>query len=140
MDEFYLSPEDFARAKENGISERLLKQRFYSNGWTKERAINDKKNKRRRTKYPEELVETAKENGISESLLRYRVHTLKWSKYEASTIKPKKKETFLSIARKNGINPNTYYRRVYDGWTKKKASTTPTNKKFRRNDLSEVAS
>jgi hypothetical protein len=39
MDDFYLTEEDYAIAANNGISRKRAYQRFYQNGWEKERSI-----------------------------------------------------------------------------------------------------
>lgn len=37
--DYYITPEDFKRAEENGISNERLRQRVYGAGWPKEKAI-----------------------------------------------------------------------------------------------------
>ncbi|MEK7014674.1 hypothetical protein [Bacillus sp. FSL R9-9410] len=39
MNDYYITPEDFERAEENGISNETLRQRVYGRGWPKEKAI-----------------------------------------------------------------------------------------------------
>lgn len=38
--DYCITPEDFKRAEENGISNERLRQRVYGAGWSKEEAIN----------------------------------------------------------------------------------------------------
>lgn len=66
----YLAPEDFEKAKANGISENALRVRYY-NGWTRERAINQPM--QQKGKYSE-LLKAAKENGISSATFASRLH------------------------------------------------------------------
>lgn len=39
MEDMYLTEEDYAIAEKNGISRKRAYQRFYQNGWEKERSI-----------------------------------------------------------------------------------------------------
>ena len=40
--DFYITPEEYKRAAENGISKQCLEVRIRSLGWTKFRALNEK--------------------------------------------------------------------------------------------------
>lgn len=72
----YLTDDDFKRAAELGVSERLLKQRFYYQKYdiTKEEAITRPVGKRKRRRYTEELLALAKSNDIGYQTLASRVH------------------------------------------------------------------
>ena len=69
MNDYYLTPADYATAETNGISYARAFQRHYVQGWPKERAITTPP---RRT-YPKEVFELADKNGIQRKTLYQRV-------------------------------------------------------------------
>lgn len=82
MYEYYITPEEYEMAAENGISYKLLNQRVRLNQWDKAKAINTPVRKMRKAK--QENIELAKDNGISANLLYQRM-TKGMTEYEAAT-------------------------------------------------------
>ncbi len=131
---YYLTDDDFAEAKKNGISWRNLYNRFYHLGWNVERAINEPVNK---GKWPN-LKKFELKNGISFAGFYHRLQS-GMTPEEAATLpvlkngqkfkqKPLKiTADDLKVAEKNGIKPGTVKARVYQyKWTVQLAITTPT--------------
>lgn len=79
--DYYLTPKDFERAKNNGISNELLQQRFYKHGWEKERAITEPL--RGKTGWSE-YKELAKQHGIGYQTFKGR-RILGWDEHSAAT-------------------------------------------------------
>lgn len=135
---FYITPEEYKRAAENGISAFLLETRIRTLGWSKENAINTIPHEKKPLK---DWIEIAKEHGICYSTLRYRANRLGWdleraatqplqdrsiqarNAYEKSRKYPKE---YKDLALKNGISERTFHRRVKSGWTLEAAAITPT--------------
>lgn len=129
MDEFYLTPEDYRIAELNGIDSKNLHQRFAILGWSKKKATTQPLHQK---KYDRKILLIANSNGISDALFRIRVREYGWNIHDASTIPPRKIDNFMKIAVSNGIDKNTYYARVYAGWSKEDASTIPADSRFRK--------
>ncbi len=120
---YYITPEEYKIAEENGICNRLLYQRMFE-GWNKKRAMTEPPQKRKLTA---EHFKIAESNGISKNTLKHRISQLGWEIEKAITTPIIiKKNKYLDQARKNGINENTYYSRIEQGWSKEDASTIKT--------------
>jgi hypothetical protein len=144
--EYELTEQDYQQAVANGIKRETARQRFYDRGWEKERAItepvNTKVDRRR-------WHRIAEENGITRDAFNTRLQR-GWSEEAAATTP---KQTFavareirhaemrkypveyIEKALKNGVSNQTFRRRVREGWDYEKASTTPTDIKKRRKEL-----
>lgn len=136
--DFYITPEEYKRAAENGISKQCLEVRIRSLGWTKFRALNEKPLKFNRL--PKEWIDIAIKNGICYSTFKYRVNILKLD-IEIAATKPlqdrksqakkayeasrKYSKEYKDLAIKNGISERTFHRRVKSGWTLIDAATRP---------------
>lgn len=85
----------------------------------------------------EHHFELALSNGITRVLLHQRYYQSNWP-LERATTEPVNKKTpsehtsYIDVAYTNGISKATYYKRLKEGWTKEKASTTPTQGLGRR--------
>lgn len=139
MNDYYVTPEEYEKAKNNGISYSIVNSRIRSYGWNKERALTEKPIIRDRH-LNEKYVDLAKNNGISREAYAYRV-SHGYSEYEAATIPIKNRKKHMSelgkgkrkyskeiieLARSNGISIRTFYRRIQkDKWSPMKAATTP---------------
>jgi hypothetical protein len=133
--EFYISPEDYATAWENGISPQTLNVRIRRFGWDKQRAVTQPPQIKKH-RHPE-LREIAKQNGISEGTFYFRIRR-GWDPEAAATtpllpsqsraaearrIIPKELQ---ELATKNGIPYATFYCRIFQsGWDPKRAATEP---------------
>lgn len=63
---------------------------------------------------------------ISKTTLRARIYKSKWSKEKALNTPIQKKESiYLRKAKENGILPQTYFTRIWRGWSKEQACSTP---------------
>jgi len=122
----YLTPEDYEIAESNGISERLVYERFYINDWTAERAITQPVKRKGKLK---KLVEEAHSNGIMISRSGMQARMRKMSDYDAvNTPLRESSSEYVAIAEENGISRQAYYSRRKRGWDKELASTWPVGK------------
>lgn len=69
MDEERLTAEDYAIARSNGISRQRAYQRFWNNGWDKQRAITQPLNSSLWRTYGK----ICEENGVSRYTFYYRI-------------------------------------------------------------------
>lgn len=136
---FYITPEEYAQAAENGISPQVVDVRVRSLAWNKSRAISEKPQHKRRL--PEKWIRLAAGNGICYRTFLYRVNVLGWN-YERAATQPlqdrKKQATaaresgrvypieIIDLAKGNGINYDTFRQRIRSGWNMKDAATRPT--------------
>ncbi|MFJ5625420.1 hypothetical protein ACIQD3_22585 [Peribacillus loiseleuriae] len=132
----YLTDEDFAVAKANGIAYATAYQRYYLSGWTKENATTIPVNGALWAKWRK----TAEKNGVGYVTFWKRLRSGHSPKV-AATAKPgefqfKKKHPFtkeeFDIAKVNGIAPATAIERWRRGWAKDKAITFPVQTQFRK--------
>jgi hypothetical protein len=137
--DFYITPEEYERAAQIGITAKTLDKRIRYRGWDKEKAITTPP--RMRKEYPKEILELAKRNGICVSTLRTRVNQLGWDMHKAATepIEDKRitvsraysknrkyPREYIERARINGIPDYVFYDRVSQyGWSLEDASTKP---------------
>jgi len=124
----YLTPEDYAIAKSNGISRKLAHERFYYSDWAAERAITETPGQYHSGKY-KELLKQAHANGVMITLggLYQRIYK-GMPEQEAVTKTLVRKSKYIEIAESNGISRQAYYSRVHRGWDKDLASTWPIGK------------
>ncbi|MES5896945.1 nucleoside permease [Bacillus cereus group sp. RP43] len=132
----WLTDEERARAKANGISTRTLYYRVYrSDKWELEEALTAPPGTVRHNyegKY-EEWIKRAKKNGINANTFYSRIRILGWNCEDAAT-KPVnetkiEKRYWIDIAKQNGICHSTFKSRVnIHGWDVEKAATTPINR------------
>ena len=126
---FYISPESYLRASQNGISKRTLEQRIQDMGWHTERAITTPIKQR---KEYGNWIKIAEQNGISSQAFRKRINSYGFELERAATqplmdfsSNMKKvgernrvysKET-LQQASDNGISYGTFISRIQDKWS-----------------------
>jgi hypothetical protein len=133
--DFYITPDEYTRAVENGVKPTLLEVRIRSLGWDKIKAINTKPHTKQSLK---KWVKIAEANGVCYSTLRYRANRLGWDleraatqplqdrkaqakyAYEKSRKYPKE---YKDLALKNGIPERTFHRRLESGWGLEEAAT-----------------
>ncbi|MBZ4655136.1 MAG: hypothetical protein JG781_2493 [Peptococcaceae bacterium] len=136
--DFYITPQEYERAAQNGISPAVLEVRVRSLAWAKDRAISEPPQKKKRL--PSHLVKLAEQNGICYRTFLWRVNTLGWDPeraatqqlqdrkaqaikaYEKSRVYPRE---YVEMAKNNGIPYDTFRRRVKSGWDIEKAATLP---------------
>ena len=123
---FYITPEDFKIAEENGISKDTLIMRVRKLGWDVDKAIT--KPVRIKRKFTEEEIKTMKENGIDRNTVSCRLQW-GWTLEDAIT-KPKKRgrqsiypEWVYKEANKNGISYSALGNRIRSGMSLEEACT-----------------
>ena len=123
---FYITPEDFKIAEENGISKGTLIMRVRRQGWDVDKAIT--KPVRVKRKFTEEEIKTMEENGIDRDVAAGRRYW-GWNLEEAIT-KPKKKgrqyvypKWVYKEADKNGISYSALGNRIRRGMSLEEACT-----------------
>ena len=102
---FYITPEDFEKAKENGIHKDTVLTRVRMLGWDVDKAIT--KPPRKIRKFTKEEIKIMEENGIDRNTAVCRLN-YGWTVEEAN---------------KNGIAYSTVNSRIKDGWDMKRACT-----------------
>lgn len=133
---FYITPEEYERAEQNGIKPALLEVRIRSLAWNKERAVTTPPHKKK--KLDKEWIKVASNNGICYSTFKYRVNELGWTQERAATqaLQDRKKQAkkaseasrvypvkYIKKATKNGIPYDTFRHRIYLGWDPEEAAT-----------------
>ena len=123
---FYITPEDFEKAKENGIHKETVITRVRKLGWDVDKAIT--KPPRKIRKFTKEEIKIMEENGIDRNTVSCRIK-YGWTLEEAIS-RPKKPgrqyiypEWVYEEANKNGIAYATVNSRIKDGWDMKRACT-----------------
>lgn len=133
--EFYLTPNDYLIAEENGISPENLTVRVRKQGWHKERAMTEPIKKYRDLS---EWNKIAESNGISRNTMKARLH-MGWDLVKASTTPltdmkaqmlknqaPRKyKKEDVDKAQEKGISYPRFSWRMKAGWTAEDAINTP---------------
>jgi hypothetical protein len=131
----YLTPDDFKKAEQNGIPEERVKQRFYSQHWSKERAITQpyKPLENKWDKYKDRCV-------VKRNTFYQRVGA-GWTEEEAASTPPLPNgvtynsqrmipEDIKDLAEKNGIKYGTLYHRIHTyKWSPEDAATIPVGTK-----------
>ena len=123
---FYITPEDFEKAKENGIPKDTVLTRVRQLGWDVDKAIT--KPPRKIRKFTKEEIKIMEENGIDRNTVSCRLN-YGWTLEEAIS-RPKKPgrqyiypEWVYEEANKNGIAYSTVNSRIKNGWDMKRACT-----------------
>ena len=126
---FYITPEDFKIAEENGISKDTLLSRVRKLGWDVDKAITTPVRAKR--KFTEEEIKTMEENGVNQNIAANRMYW-GWNLEEAIT-KPKKRgrqyvypEWVYKEANKNGISYSALGNRIRSGMSLEEACTKKT--------------
>ena len=123
---FYITPEDFEKAKENGIHKDTVLTRVRKVGWDIDRAIT--KPVRSKRKFTEEQIKIMEENGVDRNTASCR---LKWGwSLEEALTRPKKRgrqyvypEWVYKEANKNGISYSALGNRIRSGMSLEEACT-----------------
>lgn len=123
---FYITPEDFRIAEENGISKDTLLSRVRKLGWDVDKAITTPVRAKR--KFTKEEIKTMEENGVNQNIAANRMYW-GWNLEKAIT-KPKKKgrqyvypEWVYKEANKNGISYSALGNRIRRGMSLEEACT-----------------
>ena len=126
---FYITPEDYKIAEENGISKDTLLCRVRKLGWDVDKAIT--KPVRAKRKFTEEEIKTIEENGLDRNIVANRLGS-GWSLEQALT-RPKKggrqyvyPEWVYKEADKNGISYSALGSRIRRGMSLEEACTKKT--------------
>ncbi|MEY9975274.1 hypothetical protein [Lysinibacillus sp. RC79] len=136
--DYYITDDDYAIAKRNGISRECVNDRIRGRGWSKERALNTPVQKKNR--FSREILEKAKSNDIQLQTFRERVRR-GWDIESAATVPPIPREErvkrsvstrrvypveIINLADSNGISYGTFKNRVKKlGWDITTAATKP---------------
>ena len=123
---FYITPEDFEKAKENGIHKETVITRVRKLGWDVDKAIT--KPARKKRKFTKEEIKIMEENGIDRNTTVCRLN-YGWTVEEAIS-KPKKQgrqyiypEWVYEEADKNGISYSALGNRIRRGMSLEEACT-----------------
>ena len=123
---FYITPEDFKIAEENGISKSTLISRVRKLGWDIDRAIT--KPVRSKRKFTEEQIKIMEENGVDRNTASGRLNK-GWDPKEALT-RPKKRgkqriypDWVYEEADKHGIRYSALGNRIRRGMSLEEACT-----------------
>ena len=126
---FYITPEDFRIAEENGISKGTLIMRVRRQGWDVDKAITEPVRAKR--KFTEEEIKIMKKNGLDRNTVSCRLQ-YGWALEEALT-KAKKggrqyvyPEWVYKEADKNGISYSALGSRIRRGMSLEEACTKKT--------------
>jgi len=135
--EFYVTPDEYLIAEQNGISPANVDSRIRRLGWRKKRALTEPCRKRTDLS---KLAKIAQSNGIPYRTMQRRIER-GWTPEEAATrplidkvkqivevqqnnrIYPQK---YVERANENGIRYPTFTERMRQGWTLEEASETRT--------------
>ena len=123
---FYITPEDFRIAEENGISKDTLLSRVRKLGWDIDKAIT--KPVRAKRKFTEEEIKTMEENGVNRNIAAGRRYW-GWTLEEAITKSKKKGRQYVypewvyKEADKNGISYSALGNRIRRGMSLEEACT-----------------
>lgn len=135
--DFYITPDEYAAAQDNGISPVLLEQRIRLLAWPKSKAIITPPHKKNPIK---DWVKIAERNGICYSTLRYRINRLGWDPERAATqpLQDRKKQAkkahessrkypkeITDLLAKHNIPYDTFRHRIKAGWDMYEAATKP---------------
>lgn len=137
----YLTDEDYIIAEKNGISHQRAYDRFYINGWDKQRAITQPLKK---VSIWEQYRDKCESHGIAKPTFYYRINN-GLSPEEAATFplvtsgsysfnqQPRLQKEWLETAKKNGIGRSTLDQRIYIlKWDIQRAITQPVDASKRR--------
>ena len=126
---FYITPEDFKIAEENGIPEYVVTTRVRKLGWDIDRAIT--KLVRSKRKFTEEQIKIMEENGVDRNTASGRLNK-GWDLKEALT-RPKKRgkqriypDWVYEEADKHGIRYSALGNRIRRGMSLEEACTKKT--------------
>ena len=126
---FYITPDDYRIAEENGISKDTLLSRVRKLGWDVDKAITTPVRVKR--KFTKEEIKTMEENGVNQNIAANRMYW-GWNLEEAIT-KPKKRgrqyvypEWVYKEANKNGISYSALGNRIRRGMSLEEACTKKT--------------
>ena len=123
---FYITPEDYKIAEENGISKDTLLSRVRKLGWDIDKAIT--KPVRAKRKFTEEEIKAMEENGIDRNVAAGRRYW-GWTLEEAITKSKKKGRQYVypewvyKEANKNGISYSALGNRIRRGMSLEEACT-----------------
>ena len=123
---FYITPEDYKIAEENGISKDTLLSRVRKLGWDVDKAIT--KPVRAKRKFTEEEIKTMEENGVNRNIAAGRRYW-GWTLEEAITKSKKKGRQYVypewvyKEADKNGISYSALGNRIRRGMSLEEACT-----------------
>jgi len=135
--EFYITPEQYKIAAQNGISASLLTERVRALAWDIKRATTTPP--RRQVSWAS-WIEIAKKNGIRPDTFRSRVNRQGMTPEQAATtpampreeivkamakIRRKYPKHYEDMAVDNGITRDAFRSRMKRGWGPKKAATVP---------------
>ena len=140
---FHITPDDFEVAKRNGLTEKIVKERVYRLGWDIDSSINKPKRRmKEKTVFTSEDKYIIVKNGLTTRNVTERMYQ-GWTKEKAintpkldktKNLKPRNKYKYTNqeteIAKKNGINKGTFYKRIANKWTVEEAFTIPINGKI----------
>lgn len=110
--DFYITPEEYKIAAENGICRTTLDSRVRVLGWDKEKAITTPPRMYKRV--PKYLVEEARQNGIPYRVLIERLNILGWDAKRAVTEPIWGKEQRRKMAKKMHDKNRKYPKKILE--------------------------
>ncbi|EFM10144.1 hypothetical protein PaecuDRAFT_3103 [Paenibacillus curdlanolyticus YK9] len=140
---FYITPEEYAKAAELGISATMLDRRVRQQLWSKQKAMTTPPRVHKPRGHYSEWAETAKRNGICYKTFMVRIRNgysaekaatqplqtiedLKQNALRATEFIRVYPESALRLAEQNGIPYHTFHRRVKKSkWPIERAATEP---------------
>lgn len=140
----YITPEQYARAAANGVTYSALNSRVRALGWDMERAMTTPPRVQRRHEVPKEWEEMARKNGISRQMFAHRILFLGWDPERAATISKADARRLRDESRRTinqeerdqakavGVSIGLAHQRLYKGWPRDKAFTTPPTPRNKR--------
>jgi hypothetical protein len=141
MFDFYITPDEYEIAEQNGICKKTLEMRIREYAWDKQRALTEPVRQKRELDLPNEVIKRAAQNGIEYNLLSQRILQLNWDIEKACTeplfdysnhlvevnkSRRKYPQELYELAKVNGIHERTFRRRVKNGMDMYEAATKPT--------------
>lgn len=134
---FYITPDEYKQAEENGVDPENLNRRVRLLGWKKDKAINTPLRKITDRSY---WAGVAKGNGISYYTFTSRINIYGWDEERAATEAQQDFEAarnkgtdsirkfpriVMMLAEENGIAYHTVRARIKKGWNFYDAATSP---------------
>lgn len=134
----YITPEQYDRAKDNGVSYSTLNARVRNYNWDMELAVTTPPKPRNLgRKIPAEWAGIAEVNGINYQVFANRLKRLGWAperaasttKADARRLRDERQRLFtveeLTQIKLIGITPSGVKQRLRNGWQREKALSTP---------------
>lgn len=131
---YYITPEDYKTAEQNGIKVNTVRSRVYRDGWDIDRAITEPPQLLKR-EFTKEELESMERLGLTKECVTNRIRQRGMTQHEAATTPKEDMANFhrkvftkeeVAIMESNGIKYSTALYRVRKaGWSVQDAITKP---------------